>query len=287
MPKRLLTAAFIVLLCSLACEGDTFRPVNEFVVLQGYVYAGERVRDIRVTSTLGLGSLDSIGKPIDDAEVQLIKGGVCYYLQSAGYFKRPGFYEYDTQCPEGDCPDAALKIEPGDSLRLEVMYFDKVAIAETVVPQIPTGLGLQPQTLSVPQGSTGAAEFPDGGLFRNDTTVAVTVTWDDDGRSWYYVSMETMEYVGAIDPANPVYHPKRFVSQPITGGRFKIGKINITHYGRHKITVYRVTPEYAEFYLTRNQNTRDLNEPSSNVSNGLGIFTAFSPSIIYLQVEKP
>jgi hypothetical protein len=42
------------------------------------------------------------------------------------------------------------------------------------------------------------------------------------------------------------------------------------------VRVYRVNKEYADLYRSRQQDTRSLNEPLTNVQNGLGVFSAFA-----------
>jgi hypothetical protein len=37
-------------------------------------------------------------------------------------------------------------------------------------------------------------------------------------------------------------------------------------------------------YSSLNQDSRELNEPYSNVTNGLGIFTAFNSDTLYIEV---
>jgi len=47
-------------------------------------------------------------------------------------------------------------------------------------------------------------------------------------------------------------------------------------YGRHRVILYRVNEEYANLYENRNQDSRDLNEPPSNIEGALGVFSAFN-----------
>jgi hypothetical protein len=47
-----------------------------------------------------------------------------------------------------------------------------------------------------------------------------------------------------------------------------------------------VNQEYADLYENRQQDSRNLTEPLSNVNNGLGIFTAFSYDVAYFEVVK-
>ena len=44
-------------------------------VIEAFLFAGEPVTDVRITSTVELGSADTVGVGINDAEVVLIKGG--------------------------------------------------------------------------------------------------------------------------------------------------------------------------------------------------------------------
>ncbi|MBN2288610.1 MAG: DUF4249 family protein [Candidatus Glassbacteria bacterium] len=275
------------------CTGETaFAPGNQLVVVQGYLHAGRQVSDIRLTSTLGLGSRDTLSPPINDAQVQLIKNGICYLLEPV--FGKQGYYSFSERiltegdCPGGDCPDAELSVETGDVFRLEVFYFDKVATAETTVPPPPVGVAVNPGVLRVSAGNYHIpGQYSSGGLFAEDTAVAVTVSWQDDGRSMYYMTMSTLEInPPKIDPDCPLIRPGEYFSPSITGDHFPIGWSNITHYGRHRIRIYRFGQEYVDMYLTRNQDTRDLNEPLTNIDNGLGVFTAVNSVDLYFNVEQ-
>ena len=55
-----------------------------------------------------------------------------------------------------------------------------------------------------------------------------------------------------------------------------IGLRQLEHLGRHRAIVYRVNQEYADLYNNRVQDSRDLNEPPSNIRGGLGVFSAFN-----------
>ena len=60
--------------------------------------------------------------------------------------------------------------------------------------------------------------------------------------------------------------------------------IHYTQYGKHKITIYKVNEEYALLYETSAQDSRDLNEPYTNINNGLGNFSGFSSQEFYFYV---
>jgi hypothetical protein len=57
--------------------------------------------------------------------------------------------------------------------------------------------------------------------------------------------------------------------------------------GLHMAKVYRVNEEYAQLYENRIQDSRDLNEPPSNIRGGLGVLSAFnSDSVLFVVVRE-
>ena len=79
----------------------------------------------------------------------------------------------------------------------------------------------------------------------------------------------------------PVYgYEMPYMSEPFNDNRYIIPWERLPYYGRYRVKVVAVNREYVELVLTRNQDSRDLNEPISNVNNGLGIFTAINFAFI-------
>ena len=74
------------------------------------------------------------------------------------------------------------------------------------------------------------------------------------------------------------------VTQPTNGSYYAIVPLQLKYYGTHRIIITSVNDEYVNLYSSLNQDSRELNEPYSNVTNGLGIFTAFNSDTLYLEV---
>jgi len=55
-------------------------------------------------------------------------------------------------------------------------------------------------------------------------------------------------------------------------------------YGTYKIIVYRLNAEYAALYKTIGSSSLSIQEPPSNINNGLGIFTSVTPHTFFLEV---
>jgi hypothetical protein len=77
-----------------------------------------------------------------------------------------------------------------------------------------------------------------------------------------------------------------FRSSPFQGDLYTINTRSLEKYGRHRVKVYHVNQEYADLYENREQDSRSLTEPLTNIKNGLGIFTAFSYSEVYFDVKN-
>jgi hypothetical protein len=248
-------------------------PEADLVVMRAYLFAGEPVTEIRLTSSLELGSEDSVAPPVVDASVYLTKGGTRYSLQAT--VGRPGFYDY---------PGSDLAVVAGDEFMIESQYLGKVATATTVVPSKPTQVGANPDQLGVQELTFGAGR----GKFLNDDTTAVQVTWANPEGESYYVTLENIE----SDPS-PIFEPPagfenrrpiRFVSIPVNSQEYRITRRSVEFFGTHMVKVYRVNREYVDLFISRNQDPQDLNEPLSNVTGGLGIFTAFNSDSVLIEV---
>lgn len=250
---RCISCMAMVLLIA-ACESDPFTPGSDprFVV-QAYLYAGEAVSGIRITSTLPLGATDSIAPPINDAEVVLTRGGERYALvPTAG---GNGYYHY---------AGTDLSVGGGDIFDLEVTARGVTATARTVVPPQPGVLVLSPSELRV-----------DGYW----ATEPVVVRWSNAERAWHFTTHQNVE----VDP-EPIFdgtiilRPGLIVSEPTAADSAVIPVYSMRHYGRYDVRLYRVNEEYVQLYMSLEQDTRDLNEPVTNINNGIGIFTAFNGS---------
>ena len=265
-----LSGLFVFTGCS--SESSPFTENTDMVVVRAYVYANESVHDIKITSTIALGGEDQSGPPINDAQVTLIKNGNRYVLElSPG---DSGYYRYN---------GSNLTIQTGDQLKIEVYYFDKIAFGETTVPPPPANVSISRDVVIVPE--IGGFGFGQGG-FTIDTTVSqTTVEWDNIAASLHFVTMENLESnPQPVYPDRPFIAGKRFLSQPTSQNSYTIRFNNITHLGKHSVKVYRINQEYADLYQSRTQDSRDLNEPLTNIINGLGVFSAFNSDSVLINV---
>ena len=275
--KTILFLSLAGLLLLAACDSTDAGEADDLMVVEAFLYAGEPVNDIHLSTVIPLDSEDSLGTPINDADVRLVKDGVTYALTPSG---TDGSYFYG-----GD----DLVVATGDVFRLDVDRGGTQITAETTVPGPPTGVSMTTTRISVP--TVGDDFFAIRELFQalnQDNTLSVT--WDNPEAESYFVALEA--------PANdnpdyllPEFVRDRFggfriVTEPTTANFFDIPVFSLEVIGIYETTVYRINQEYADLYENREQDSRDLNEPPTNVEGGLGVFSAFNGRSITFQIVR-
>ena len=267
MKKIMLSFVLFTILIAGCTQDSPLAPENELIVVRGYLYSGEPVTDIQLTTTLPLGSEDTLAPPVNNARVSLIKNSKTYELTlSPG---DSGYYHY---------PGDDLSVETGDIFTLSVEYGGETITGITKVPAPPEDISLSSDVLMI---STGFG-FPFSG--ESDSTRWIEVTWQEDAAGLFYVTIDNVEADPKAIETNSQFTPRgvrRFISAPTNRNEYRIQRMSITHYGLHRLRVYRVNQEYADLYDTRQQDSRDLNEPLTNIVNGLGVFSAFNSSQVY------
>lgn len=258
----------LIVVSSFGCEETISPEINkDLVVVQGFIYADQPVTDILLTEVLPLGSEDTLAPTISNAEIYLSRGSDKYLLIPNE--ELDGFYYY---------PGNDLIISSGDELSLEVNVNDQKLLSETIVPPKPTNLELDSDTLVIPEFVMGRP--PDMEYY------SITLTWKNLDDSYYYVVIENIE-----DDPEPIdaisgKFASRFVSKPSISSEYRVAFRTITHYGNHLLVLYRVNQEYVDLYESRDQDSRNLNEPLTNIENGLGVFSAFASDSVYFYADK-
>ncbi|MEM9675307.1 MAG: DUF4249 family protein [Bacteroidota bacterium] len=258
-----------------ACEEvPEFQEEESAPVVQAYLYAGEPVDDVRLTELVPFVSDVEEVPVITDAEIAIISEGNRYSLSPASELE--GTYRY-----EGE----DLIIASGSTYGLEFSYQGELITAETTVPFPPEEAQISQSEISVPQILTRRDLLQ----IRDSFSETIDVTWDNDEGEYYYVLIENLEAnPEPIDVNNSLPRQFSFVSEPTQENIFPLRLfVHYQQYGLHRVRLFRVNEEYANLYESLEQDSRNLNEPFSNVRNGLGIFTGFAYDEVYFEVKKP
>ena len=122
-----------------------------------------------------------------------------------------------------------------------------------------------------------------GGL--DITDFNITINWDNDEGDYFYVTIKNLEEnpVPVNEDFGGFLRTRRF--PPSRSEEFTLNAMQLTHLGTYLVKVYRVNEEYADLYDSQEQDSRSLNEPLSNIKNGLGVFSAFHSNVDSLYLE--
>jgi hypothetical protein len=253
----------------IGCTSNPATPDETDVVLRGYLYANEPVTDIQLTVSNPIGSNDSTYRPITSASVALLKDGIRYGLVADA--SRPGYYIFS---------GSGLSVSTGDIFRIEASYGGKLVTAQTVVPPKPEGVSMSASTMHFTKDTI---QTPMGDLTMVTSSDSVQVTWSNASQDYYYLVVESVDSARTLMREDSVGQfgggqglGLRFISQPTSQSSYTIVSNSIEYTGKHLVKLYRINKEYADLYRSRMQDSRALNEPLTNVSNGLGVFSAFA-----------
>ena len=251
--KRILYIALLSLLV-FSCKDEEIQS-KDSLILEGYIFEGKPVDNIRVSRLGGFGETNE-NVPVDDAVVVIIYRGEIYLLESTG--EGEGKYIYNGN---------DLPVISGDRYDIAVLHEDDTLFGATTVPPRPTGLAQSANVIKTDP-------------FARDSISIVTV-WNQNHDFWspVIISME--------DNPEEIPFDERFrfsFSTPSTDTFFEINRIHLTYYGQNALVVYSVNSEYV--ILFDSENPENFFESPTNINNGFGIFTAFSSDSLFFQVVE-
>lgn len=270
---NILIVFFIVIYMNGCTESSPLISNEDLVVVWGFVYANKPITDIKLTRTLPLDADSSSEFPtINDAEVAVIVNEDRFECSLAEGSN--GFYQY---------LGSDLNISSGDQISIEIDWQGQSITGESTVPRSPAGLELESNIMEIPNFSDWQSLLD----WRYSETREVVVTWENESEEdWFYVVLKNLEQNPTpIDiSANFSEVMREIIFPPVQDNSYRIRLPLIEYLGLHEIRVYRVNREYVDLYESRDQDTRDLNEPLTNIQGGLGVFSAFNSSTVNMTV---
>ena len=264
---------YIILICIIsACNFDDNPAVFDPPVIEAFLFSNEPIDDIKLTTTVPLEYADSTGSPITDARVVLIKKNQIYQLEPS---QEAGFYFY---------PGNDLTVETDDLFRLEVEWKGQLSFGETVVPPPSEGVAIDTELIEIPI-ITGPQ------ILQLIGRMEINFTWENPNEELHFVLLENIEPTADLEFILPemvqnIAARFRVISAPTVETTHTINVLSLQYLGTHRVRVYRVNREYADLYTSRAQDSRDLNEPASNIINGIGIFSAFNSDSVFFEVKR-
>ncbi len=251
----ILAPAFALLVAS--CEKEDIRTADtNQVVVEAFMHTGDTVK-LKITRQFVYDTDATSFEPVSGLDISISDGTANYALQSTGN----GNYT------------STLVAQSGKSYTLSFDYFGKKVLASCIAPTAPVNL------------KTSAPSIRYNPMLSTDTFRFVTVRWQNAESDYYFATVSCQE-------SNPTpvmtgfYSATSTTIEPVKTDSFRLPDRMFRYYGKHRVVLYHVNAEYAALYRKYSSNAESLTNPPTNITNGLGIFTAFATDTVWINVIK-
>jgi hypothetical protein len=190
-----------------------------------------------------------------------------------------------TSLGDGKYIDSSLIVKEGETYNLSFTFNSRNVVAYTQIPLKPTNFVSSENSISVNRMSISSG-MPTGGP--GSMPQPVTLTWDNGDESYYIVIIENME--ATLDPirdfGDATPPGNMFRKTPTTASGLQLRPQEFQYFGRHRLILYHVLPDYASLYSDNTTSSQNLTNPSTSILNGYGIFTGLNSDTLYFKVYE-
>jgi hypothetical protein len=265
IPVLLLTAGLFS-----ACKQQNLTPsYSDQPVIEGYLRANN-VATVKIARQIAASTnVVYANNNIDSLALIIIAPDTIYNLVPVG---------------NGTYSAPNLIIREGIQYTLQFMYNNKLVSAVTTVPYIPQNYTQSVSEISV-QKIDSNTTFTPGSFQINDP---IELKWSNTDNAYFMVVVENMETNPTLirDTTNARFRTRSFRNEPAIVSAYTMRDQQFQYFGRHRLILYRLNPDYAALYNDNSNSSQNLTNPTTNITNGLGIFTGISSDTLYLQVNK-
>lgn len=272
---RLIKSSIILMLAVFyltSCEKQSTVPVyNEEPVIEGYLFANH-FASIRIISQIAIATESSgAGEGIDTLHVFINVDTETHQLINIG---------------DGVYKDSTLIITAGKQYQLHFEYKGKTVSAITTVPLLPGNFTQSATQISLSKiDSASTSTFTPGSFQINDP---IDLGWDNTDQSYYMIVVKNIENNPELirDTTSTQFRVANFRNEPSITDEYQIRDQQFQYFGTHTITLYHLNTDYAALYNNTSNSSQNLTNPTTNISNGLGIFTGISTDTLFFEVYK-
>lgn len=273
--KYSIIPSFILLgiLAFTACKKQVDAPVyNDQPVIEAYLQAGN-IPVVKISHQAA--STDQVVYSVDNLDSLQV---ILKYKDNSYLLKGMG---------NGTYTDSALVVQEGEEYDIEFLYNKQKTSAATRIPNKPAGFTQSVAEISVRKidstttftpGSGGGFSMPD----------PIELSWVNDDHSYFVVVVKniTENPVLIRDTTNARFRVTTFRNEPSIINSLQIREQQFQYFGRHLILLYRLNPDYAKLYDDNSNSSQNLTNPSTNIVNGVGIFTGISADTLIVNVKE-
>ncbi len=267
MNKICFTLILIQLLISSCKKEESLPEYNTDPIVTAYLYSNLPFY-LHLEHQKSTSSQTYVSPGLDSLDITITTGKSVHHLLTMG----GGVYT-----------DSTLNIVAGNQYDLSFIYNGKLISASTIIPSKPENVEISESKITVTQVTSTTNSFPPGGQ-----VTPVSITWTNSDASYYLTVVKNMEsnLVRTDLTIDSTDTTLVFRNKPIIKASDEINTQSLRYYGKHRIILYHINPDYASLYNESNSSSQNLSTPSKGITNGVGIFTGVNADTLYLQVNK-
>lgn len=208
------------------------------LVIEAYIFENKPAENIKLNLVKPINTPSDL-VAISDARVFIVWNKIYYQLYETA---NSGSYSADND---------DLRILSGEHYELLVLYNNEEYRAETIVPATPKELKASKDSLHI-----------------NPNSDFINITWENPDSLWYLGVIKDEKSSDTEFPFN------NFFSIPTQALNLKITSNDVQSTGNKQFILYGITNDYEDLYRISSSTIGSSN--AGNLSNGFGIFAAFS-----------
>lgn len=181
-------------------------------------------------------------------------------------------------------------IKVGGAYTMKFIYKGNEISANTIIPSKP--LGFTSSTTLITRAAVDLSKGfqgmrPPGGFGQNQTNI--NLEWQNPTNDYFIAVVENIE----SNPIEIIKFPStdnrprpnfRFRNEPVQGTQSVVGSQSFQYFGRHRIVLCKLNPDYVALYQRSGNTTQNISTPPTTIKNGLGIFTGVNADTLYVKV---
>jgi hypothetical protein len=262
MKKLLFVMSSIFLAAAISCTKEGNNQTEPKAVVEAFLQPGVPLK-VKVTKEIVTGSDNSGSGTINGLDITIKADGVNYTLQ---------------QNASGNYENATIPVVAGKRYELSFVYNMQTITAATIVPEKPVNFTCSPSSVTVPNFNGG----PGGGI--PSLPEPIKAKWNNSSSQYHYIVIKSTDPNAAEISNRP---GGNFSNTPDQGSSKEINFGEFKYYGKNALILYRIQPEFAALYNAVSSNSQNLSAIPTNITNGLGIFTAVNiADTLFVEVKE-
>jgi len=257
-------ATFLLLFWATSCQKSEFVSFDDLPVVEAYLIPGEKIL-VKISQKMPYEDNTPDYMPdVNTLDIFVIYATRAYQLT----LRRDGVYVDSS---------GAIPVMTDSTYLLHLVYNGNPVTSSTIIPSKPQSVTQSATSITMEQFDP---DDPPGPSMPDP----VEIMFSNADDSYYFVTVECMDSVLVPVIKDSIPSNDIFSSQPVTGTEIDIQPMMIRYFGKNRIILYHINPEYLVFFQQQANTSQNYQEPPTNVVNGLGVFTGINADTLYLEV---